>query len=317
MTPGQPIGMVRKYRPDAPIKGVVMLIHGFGQNRYTWHISSRSFSAYLAEAGWDVYNVDLRGHGRSLRFDGRRPRALDEYVQEDLPSCAAEAMRISGVDRVFLIGHSMGGLISYCASATQLRRNVQGIVTLGSPYRFGKGSIPMQVLARTLNTLRMTGALDRPIELPLKMLGKHLRKRRSLWDNPLLPSPVKPWRPGSLESHVLEEYLKLAFERTNLSIAFDILAGGDRVALQSSDGRVDYGTAFETLATPLLVVAGDCDDLAPPESCKAAYDRSRSPDKTYRVFPCGHVDIVIGREAVSSIWPLIGDWLDARQPASS
>lgn len=315
MTPGQPIGMVRKRRRDLPAdqtRGAVMLIHGFGQNRYTWHISKRSFSAYLAAEGWDVFNVDLRGHGRSILFDGKRPAEVDEYVQEDLPACAREVAQLSGHEQLFLIGHSMGGLISYCAGATKLKDQVRGIVTLGSPYRFGEGSLAMRALATVLNTARMTGVFDAPIQLPLKLLGTHLRKRRSLWDSRFFPTPVNPWRPGSIEDDVLEEYLKLAFERTNLSIAFDILAGGDRVALHSKDGAIDYGSAFEALKTPLLVVAGDCDDLAPPRSCKPAYDRSRSEDKSYRVFPAGHVDIVIGRETARTIWPLIRDWLARR-----
>ncbi|MEM9068269.1 MAG: alpha/beta hydrolase [Myxococcota bacterium] len=313
MTPGQPIGMVRKFRAGGgPTRGAVMLIHGFGQNRYTWHISQRSFSAFLAELGWDVFNVDLRGHGRSLIFDGKRPRALDEYVEEDLPACAREVLHLSGHDKVFLVGHSMGGLVSYCAGATGLKGMVRGIVTLGSPYRFGKGSLAMRSLAAVINAGRATGILDSPIQLPLKLLGTHLRRRRSLWDSWLLPTPVRPWRPGSIEDDVLAEYLDLAFERTNLSIAFDILAGGDRVALRSGDGAIDYGVAFEALKSPLLVVAGDQDDLAPPESCRVAYDRSGSSDKMFRVFPAGHVDIVIGRETAATIWPLIGDWLARR-----
>ncbi len=316
MTPGQPIGMVRKRRRvnGAPIetRGAVMLVHGFAQNRYTWHTSKRSFSGYLAHHGWDVFNVDLRGHGRSILFDGKRPQAVDEYVQEDLPACAEEVERLSGHQKVVLIGHSMGGLISYSAGATALRERVRAIVTLGSPYGFGKGSVPMQVLAAAIQTARVTGILDGEITLPLKWLGKHLRKRRAMWDSRFFPTPVRAWRAGSVEDDVLEEYLRLAWEHTHLSIAFDILAGGDRVALHSRDGRLDYGAAFEALRTPLLVIAGDSDDLAPPASCRAAYDRSRSPDKHFRVFPAGHVDIVIGRETAKTIWPLIRDFLARR-----
>ena len=318
MTPGQPIGMVRKRRRTSTdgtppeTRGAVMLVHGFAQNRYTWHTSKRSFSAYLAHHGWDVFNVDLRGHGRSLTFDGKRPQAVDEYVQEDLPACAAEALRLSGHDRVVLIGHSMGGLISYSAGATALRDKVRAIVTLGSPYAFGSGSLPMRALATIIQSARATGVLDGEIKLPLKLLGRHLRKRRALWDLPFFPTPVRAWRAGSVEDDVLEEYLRLAWEHTHLSIAFDILAGGDRVALFSRDGRVDYGAAFEALRKPLLVIAGDADDLAPPESCRAAYERSRSEDKHFRVFPAGHVDIVIGRETARTIWPMIRDFLARR-----
>src|SRR5688572_2454984 len=115
MTPGaQPLGMVRKrLPPPAPTRGAVMLVHGFGQNRYTWHVPRRSFANHLASHAWDVFNVDLRGHGRSGRFGASSPSVFDEYIREDLPACIAEAARLSGHSRVFLVGHSMGGLIAY------------------------------------------------------------------------------------------------------------------------------------------------------------------------------------------------------------
>ena len=329
MTPGQPIGMVRKRRRDLAeaegIKGrargaqpathgVVLLVHGFAQNRYTWHLPSRSFSCYLAERGWDVFNVDLRGAGRSQRFDAKRPEVLDEYILEDIPACAHEAMRLSGHERVVLVGHSMGGLVSYSSAATSLKGKVQAIATLGSPYRFGAGKPFLKALAWVLETTRLTGAFDRNLDLPTRLLGRHLHRRRALWNLPFLPTPVRGWRSGNVDDQVLDEYLARAFDRTNLQIAFDILAGGDRVALMSLDGTMDYGRAFEALRVPLLVVAGDRDDLAPPESVKPAYELSRSPEKMYRVFPVGHMDLVVGDDATTTIWPTVGDFLDRSRP---
>ena len=277
------------------------------KNRYTWHLSKRSFSAYLAQCGFDVYNVDLRGHGRSFVFDGRHPQALDEYIQEDLPACVSEIQKIGAHKKIFLIGHSMGGLVSYCAGATALKHAVRGIVTLGSPYSFGKGAFLMKSLAFLLNLIRMTGILDSPIHLPFSLLGAHLHKRRKLWDHPWFP--IRAWRSGNIEDEILEEYLRLAFDQTTIAIACDILAGGDRVALRSHEGRLDYGVALEALHTPLLVITGSYDNIVSPESAKAGYDQSGSREKTFRIFPAGHADILIGREATVTSWPLIRNWL--------
>ena len=132
MTTGKhPLGMVRKRRPPPrATRGVVVLIHGYGQNRYSWHSSKRSFVNYLADDGWDVFNVDLRGHGRSRRFGAPFPRTLDDYVQGDLPVFVREARELSGAEEVFLIGHSMGGLISYFSGSTVLRDQIRGIHTI-------------------------------------------------------------------------------------------------------------------------------------------------------------------------------------------
>jgi polyhydroxyalkanoate synthase subunit PhaC len=310
MTPGQPLGMVRKRLPPPhESKGTVLLVHGFAQNRYTWHLDRRSFSAFLASEGWDVFQVDLRGHGRSRRFSEIRPRTVDEYVQEDIPLVLREALRISHQERGFLVGHSMGGMIAY-ASAAPLRDRLRGLVSIGSPFRFGLGNALLRNLARVLATVRFTGIFDQNPLLPMHLVGRHVLDRlRPALDLPFWPGAVQGWRPGSMEAEVLHEYLGKSFEATSVQILFDIFSGADRVSLANPHGRVDYGIAFEALDLPLLVIAGTEDSLAPPDSVKEAYLKSGSADKTYREFAAGHIDLVLGREAPTTVWPLIGDWL--------
>jgi pimeloyl-ACP methyl ester carboxylesterase len=314
MTPGrEPLGMVRKRLPaPAEPRGTVLLIHGFGQNRYTWHVRGRSFSAYLARDGWDVFNCDLRGHGRSRRFGSQRPRVLDEYIREDLPAFADEALRLSGDAKVYLVGHSMGGIISYGAAATSLRQKTAGIVTIGSPYLFGLGSRTLTALSAVLNTLRSTGIFDSNPTLPLRLVGRHLQKRRQLWDSRLWPTPIRPWSPGSVEDSVLDDYLARAFDWSSLEIAFDIFRAGKDGVLAGRHGRTNYRAAFEHLDRPLLVIAGTHDHLAPAASVRPAILGSRAKDKTYRAFPMGHVDLIVGREAPRTVWPTISGWLSRR-----
>ena len=72
-----PIAMVRKrLEGQEAQRGAVLLIHGFGQNRYTWHTSKRSFVNYLACSGFDVFNLDLRGRGRSRKFGAREDTGI-------------------------------------------------------------------------------------------------------------------------------------------------------------------------------------------------------------------------------------------------
>lgn len=317
MTPGPaPLGMVRKRLPgSAAPRGAVLLVHGFGQNRYVWHASRRSFSTYLASEGWDVFNADLRGHGRSRRFGAQPASLLQEYVREDLPACVREAERLSGMDRIFLIGHSMGGIVSYAGAASTLRDEVAGIVSLGAPYRFGKGSVLLRSISSGLRALRATGVFDSNPSLPLRFVGRHFQRRQRLWNTKNLPIPIRPWMPGSIEAEILEEYLPRAFDWTSLSIAFDLVSGGDRSIFEASSGRSDLRMAFEHLNKPLLVIAGSEDDVAPPSSVKPAYEQSRSTDRSYRLFPAGHVDLVLGRNAPITIWPTISRWLSQRESA--
>ena len=149
-----PLAMVRK-RPAQrqETRGSILLIHGFGQNRYAWHLPSRSFGNYLAAAGFDVFNLDLRGHGRSRHLGASPPADLTEYVREDVPAAVNEVQRLSGHSRTFLLGHSLGGLISY-AAAPGLGDQVAGVATLGSPYHFTRGSRFLSTVGDTMLALR-------------------------------------------------------------------------------------------------------------------------------------------------------------------
>lgn len=307
----QPIAMVRKRLSSlTETKAAVLLVHGFGQNRYTWHSSKRSFSNYLASHGYDVFNIDLRGRGRSKRFGAIDDTGLDDYIREDVPAAIRAAIRVSGHKQVFLIGHSMGGLISYCVAGSIMREEVAGVISIGSPYRFGAGNIYLRLGAPILYALHFTGLFDNDPPVPFRFLSAEMRKRIWLWDNPYIPLPVRAWKPRGIERDILKENLKASFEHSRFGIAMGIMA--TERALKSHDGLLDYGVAFELNQKPLLVITGSDDQLAPPESGRPVYDRSRSPDKTYREFPMGHIDLVIGRQAPSTVWPVIRHWLDAR-----
>src|SRR6185503_13122121 len=134
----------------------ILLIHGFGQNRYAWHLPARSVANHLAKAGYDVFNLDLRGHGRSRHFGARAPRHVDDYIAEDLPIAVEEVQLHTGKRPVYLVGHSLGGLVSY-AAAPSLEGAVGGIVSLGSPYHFARGSLSLKAIAMFFEAVRRVG----------------------------------------------------------------------------------------------------------------------------------------------------------------
>jgi polyhydroxyalkanoate synthase len=303
-----PLAMVRKRSATAETtRAPVLLVHGFGQNRHAFHLPSRSFVNYLARAGFDVFNLDLRGHGRSRTLSSARAKNVGDYVEEDLPSAIREASRLSGNRSVFLIGHSLGGLISY-AVAPAMRDSVAGIVTLGSPYHFARGSLELQAVAVLVRALRVARVRSVGAPVAMRVIASAMRKFRVMTDGPL-PMPLRGWRPSAIEPHVLDEHLRLAFDYAGLD---EILAMFDWANAKRFGGeREEYVEQFESLDIPLLVIAGDDDELAPPQSVRPAFVRSASLDKTYRSLPFGHVDMLVGRDAPKSTWPLVERWLTA------
>jgi alpha-beta hydrolase superfamily lysophospholipase len=303
-----PLAMVRKRAAaGAGTRAPVLLVHGFGQNRYAWHLPARSFANHLARAGFDVFNLDLRGHGRSRDFGARRCRGVEDYVRDDLPAAVEEIQALSGGRAVWILGHSLGGLVAY-ASAPTLAGAVSGIVSIGSPYHFTRGSLTLGALAFVVRAMALAPWPNAP--LPLAPIGATMRVLRRFAESPLYPIPVRGWHAGSCEPHVLEQHLRLAFDRAALAEMLDLF---DWAVQRRFGGReLDYVERFEKMDLPLLVVAGENDDLAPPASVRPAFARSRSRDKTYRVLPLGHIDLLVGRDAPRMTWSLVTGWLSRR-----
>jgi len=100
----------RVFRPaNAPI-GDLLICHGIGESSARYIQAARAF----AEAGWRSVTFDLRGHGRSDDPRGYVP--VWRRFHDDL---AEQADALSGGERPFVVlGHSMGGLIAFGASAS-------------------------------------------------------------------------------------------------------------------------------------------------------------------------------------------------------
>jgi pimeloyl-ACP methyl ester carboxylesterase len=87
--------------PDA-----VLFVHGFGSTHYGE--KARAVEAACARRGWTFVSFDFRGHGLSsgnlLELSGRS-------LQEDL-GVVADWLGTQGIERLFLVGSSMGGWTS-------------------------------------------------------------------------------------------------------------------------------------------------------------------------------------------------------------
>ncbi len=310
-----PLAMVRKRSvgPGGGALGPVLLVHGFGQNRYAWHLPSRSLANHLAHAGFDVYNLDLRGHGRSRHMGARMSHGVSDYIRGDLPIAVEEVRRHSGNRPVFLIGHSLGGLVAY-AAAPLLGDSIAGIVSIGSPYHFTRGSRSLGALRIFFRAVSLASVT--PLNVPLFMTpwGVVMRQTRRFAESRFYPIPLKGYHAGSIEPHIFEEHLSLAFDRGSMAELASLFEWAS--ARRFGGGESDFAERFEKLNLPLLVVAGANDDLAPPASVRPAYARSASLDKTYRAVPLGHIDLLVGREAPKLTWRVVTEWLTARATPS-
>jgi pimeloyl-ACP methyl ester carboxylesterase len=110
----------------APVSGqpAIVFIHGAAHDHGVWGLQSR----YFASHGWNVYALDLPGHGRSAGDP------LDSI--ESLADWLIAALDAMGIERATLVGHSMGSLIALEA-AGRFRPRVGRIALVGSTVPMG------------------------------------------------------------------------------------------------------------------------------------------------------------------------------------
>jgi pimeloyl-ACP methyl ester carboxylesterase len=140
---GLKVRVVERGDPELP---PVVLVHGWGCSVYVFRLNMPA----LAEAGFRVIAVDLKGHGLS-----DKPVAPDEYTIDSLVEHLRDILDALGLQRPALAGHSLGGsLIYHFASRYPGRASCLGLL---SPV--GLNGVPLMWLYRGLTPKLLTPIL--------------------------------------------------------------------------------------------------------------------------------------------------------------
>ena len=101
---------------------------------------------------YDVFNMDLRGRGApgdSVPYT--TPGSTTTSAKMCRLPCSAIAFRDH--EQVFLIGHSMGGLISYCVAGSTMREQVAAVIRIGLTLPF-RARVVLLALSGPFSTRR-------------------------------------------------------------------------------------------------------------------------------------------------------------------
>jgi polyhydroxyalkanoate synthase len=82
-----------------------------------------------------------------------------------------------------------------------------------------------------------------------------------------------------------------------------------------SKGVVKFGelTAYlKDIKCSVLAVGGNTDIIVTAEAVKPLMDLISSEDKTFKVVPGGHMGVVSGSQAPTTVWPEVSQWLVER-----
>lgn len=294
----------------------VVVVHGLSSNHWCWDLApGRSLAEALVAAGYDAWLLDLRGHGdaRNLRPRTERGWTMDDYGRYDLKAAIDYVRARTGYEQVGYVGHSMGGMVAAIYQSIYGDDALAALVVVGSPVDFGD---PDRLLLLTGRGFAV-GSLLPDIRTPAVAraalpLGEHqpLHADEILFNPENLTGPARDLMFRYAASPVYSEEVR-QFGR--------ILHEGRFV---SADGAVDYTAALSGLRTPLLVIAGRVDRIAPTDRVLAYYRAAGSPEKRYVLAgkasgfsaDYGHLDLPLGDAAAAEIYPLILSWLAGRWP---
>jgi acylglycerol lipase len=256
-------------RHEAPnARGEVLITHGFGE------LSGRygALTDHLLNHSYSVTAYDHRGHGLSDGLPGH-VESFAEY-DGDLAKLVSSVGLRSQTKLLFLIGHSMGGLLA------------------------------LRYVARTSGTL--TGAIiSAPLievavpvaahKLMIARVGARMAPRMRL-DNEINPSHL------SRDPEVGRAYA--ADPLVNRKVSAKWFAEATRAMHEV----VEWAPR---ITTPLLVLHGTEDRLASVDATRRIFERIASPDKELVIYP-GFYHELFNEPEKRDVFERVTDWLHKR-----
>jgi len=101
----------------------LVLLHGAGGSHNDWPQSWRKSASASALSEFPIYALDLPGHGHS---DPPGRSSIDDYAQD-----VVGFIDMLGLQKVAIVGHSMGGAIAQAIGGQQ-PRSLAGLVLIGT-----------------------------------------------------------------------------------------------------------------------------------------------------------------------------------------
>lgn len=293
----------------------LVLCHGLTSTEYAFDLGERrSLARYLAERGFDVYVVNLRGRGEGYSVPSKIKKngwRMTDYLRYDVPAIISGVLSESGSKRLIWIGHSMGGILAFWHEAIRSDERLAGIVAIASPASLRAMNEYAKNLADYCPLLPCCGVL--PTSAPAKVLAPFAQFGRfSEWVSDTSDFPQ--------EVEALYIYNSVAdISVKELKDFCNALERGEFV-----DRRTGFVLRenLHKVKKPILVIAGSGDNLASPHNVYPFYSLSSSDDKTWVEFGTkngfshnyGHGDILLGDHAYDEVFPVIADWLKKRNP---
>ncbi len=259
--------------PDKELKGVLMIVHGLGEHsgRYLNLVN------YFVPAGFAVYGMDHAGHGKS---EGPR-KHIDRFEDfiDDI-TIFYYMVRACHADKpVFLVGHSMGGLISAIFLLDD-RPGLHGAIFSGPSVQIPGDISPITVVIG-------------------KMLAVLMPKIRLIHTDP---------EGLSRDPAVIQAYIDdpLVYKgKTTARLAAELLKTMQRVPREAAK-----------ITLPILILQGGADRIVDPTGARMLHDAVGSADKHIIIYENLFHEIYNEPEHPQVLQDM-AFWISSRMPADT
>jgi len=311
---GWRLSLARHRETTSPVGPPVLIVPGYGMNSYIFgfHPSGPSMIACFAMRGLEVWTLDLRGQGRSIRARGSRRFGLADLAVEDIGAALrfVLAETSTGAKRVDLVGVSLGVALALGHRALVPDAPIHALVAMAGLVRWRElhplvriafASPRVAGLLRIKNTRRLA-------RLALPVLSRAAPSLLSVYLN---ASSTDLSQAARLVQTVEDPHPVI-----NREIA-EWMANGTLVLRD-----VDVSAALPSITNPFMCVIAAADGIVPPASSRDLYERIGSPEKTMLVvgdasMTIGHADLFLCRGAQTRVFAPVADFLRAHDEASS
>ncbi len=284
----------------------VLIVPGYGMNSYifSYHPNGISLEGYLAEAGFEVWRVDLRDQGETVRVGGSSNYSLEDLALTDVALALNAILDLTNTrsDRVDVVGGSLGGTLMFAYAVLVGAERLGTLVCIGTPVRWVKVNPLVKAAFASpflIGLVRVRGArLLARFGLPL--MGKRMRWLIGVYLNPEITDVSAASEmarsvedPNRFINRQIAQWMKDA----------DLFVRGVNVA-----------QGLGSLQNPLLCIFGNGDGIVPPATARFPYERIGSTMKKLvevgdDSLSLAHADLFISREAHERVFRPIRDWL--------
>ena len=266
-----------------PAGPLVLLLHGFPEFWWTW----RDVLPPLADAGYRVVAMDLRGYGGSDKTpDGYDPLTLAQDV--------SGVVKAIGGRSAVLVGHGWGGYVAW-ATAVLHAREVSALCVVSAPHPTAMIAAmrPGGVATRHVLAMQVPWRPERRLADPA---SGYLRDHLRTWSAPGSAFP---------DEHAVATYQRAIalWPASHCALEYHRWLFRSRAR---ADGRRFRRLMRPPVSQPVLTVTGADDPALPPAGVRGSRGHVVG-ELTEHVMPgVGHFP---HEEDPASFTPLLRDWL--------